>query len=111
MNQKEKILLLTVGMIILSLIPFFIGKLFYPDQMNYGPNTSDNLPRTISTFISLLFIIFGAINILRYKEIPRLGLESIEGLTAIIIGILLLIISCYAEVVIIIEIFHQLFNG
>ncbi len=98
MTQKTKILLLTVGMICFSLVPMLISKVFFSNQIDYGPNTNDNIPRNVTTIFSLLFVMAGAINIVRFKEIPRPGLQSQTGFSAVIIGILLIALCLEASI-------------
>jgi hypothetical protein len=49
-----------------------------------------------------LFCLSGILSIIR-REIPRLGLPSIKGLSAIIIGIMVVIVTSFSMLLLLIE--------
>ena len=92
----------TEGLGILAAVNVISGAILWRLIFN-GPLPEIHLYILLST--SALLLTIGSINVIRYKEIPRGGLPSITGFSAVFWGSLSLIISLSAMIVFLYEIF------
>jgi hypothetical protein len=94
----------TEGISFIGFAIVIIGALMWRLLFN---NPMPDLYLNVLICIALLFPVVGAINIIKYKEMPRVGFSNTTGFWAVFWGVLSLTISIVTIIILISEIISE----